>query len=242
MTSIVHVYHPRRTIGMRLRFDPSPTWTGLGKAERDMASGTETFQELAERTLYLIALINPVSKISVLASFTSSEEQKQLPAIVTKSSIVALVILFSSMVFGDFILRNVFDVELYSLRVAGGVILFFVGFNALRKGVFFEQDTHVRFVDLTMVPLACPLIAGPATIAASIGLRARYGVLVPTCAMLLAIAANAALMLCARPIGAALTRFNILGALIRITGLVVMTLGTQMALDGLGEWRTMIQP
>jgi len=37
-------------------------------------------------------------------------------------------------------------------------------------------------------------------------------------------------------IAALLARFNVLGALIRITGLVVMTMGTQMALDGVAAW------
>jgi multiple antibiotic resistance protein len=201
-----------------------------------------TLQELVVQTLYLTALINPVSKISVLAVLSSKEERRALSAIVAKSSMVSAGILFGAMVFGDFLLRSVFQVQLHSLRAAGGVVLFWVGFNALRKGVFFEQETHEMFTDMAIVPLACPMIAGPATIAAAITLRARYGVAVPTCAMLLAVAVNSVLMLFARPIGAALSRFNILGALIRITGLVVMTIGTQMVLDGLREWQNLGSP
>jgi multiple antibiotic resistance protein len=127
-------------------------------------------------------------------------------------------------------------VDLHSLRVAGGMVLFWVGFNALRKGVFFEQDTHARFADIAVVPLACPMIAGPATITACITLTAQHGYVFPISAMLIAIGVNTALMLFAKRIGELLKRFDILGALIRLTGLVVMTMGVQMIFDGLEQW------
>ena len=54
--------------------------------------------------------------------------------------------------------------------------------------------------------------------------------------MLTAITINHIIMLLSGPIGRALDRFNILGAIIRVTGLIVMTIGTQMTLDGLADW------
>ena len=44
-------------------------------------------------------------------------------------------------------------------------------------------------------------------------------------------------MLCARSIASVLTRLNVMGALVRITGLIVMAIGVQMVLGGLSEWR-----
>jgi small neutral amino acid transporter SnatA (MarC family) len=89
---------------------------------------------------------------------------------------------------------------------------------------------------MALVPLACPMIAGPATIAACIGLRMQYGVFNSTMAMLLALSVNHIIMLLSPFIGRVLNRSHILSALIRITGLIVMTIGTQMALDGLAGW------
>ena len=118
--------------------------------------------------LYLLALINPVSKIAVLSGLAAKEGRRDMVAAVRKSSFTAAGILLGAMFFGDIILQQIFHVELYSLRVSGGVVLFWVGFNALRKGVFFEQDSAEHALDLAVVPLACPMIAGPATIAAAI--------------------------------------------------------------------------
>ena len=146
------------------------------------------------------------------------------------------------MIFGDFILRSVFRVELHSLRLAGGAVLCWVGFNALRKGVFFEQDTQARFEDTALVPLACPMIAGPATIAACIALVARDGLVVPALSILLAVLLNHIVMAFSRQISSVLGRFNLLGALVRLTGLIVMTIGTQMALDGISAWQAQPSP
>ena len=197
---------------------------------------TEVLLHTLVTTLYFLALINPVSKVSVLAVLSSEHERTGFMRVTAKASLVAGAILLGSMIFGDFILRSVFRVELHSLRLAGGAVLCWVGFNALRKGVFFEQETQARFEDIALVPLACPMIAGPATIAACIALRAREGFLVPGLSILLAVALNHIVMTFSRQIGSVLGRFNLLGALVRLTGLIVMTIGTQMALDGISAW------
>jgi multiple antibiotic resistance protein len=187
-------------------------------------------------SLYLLALINPISKVSILGGLLRTSPQGGFSALASRSSIVAVMILFGAMVCGDFLLCSVFHVKLYSLQLAGGGVLAWVGFNALRHGVFFEQPAGSETEDIALVPLACPMIAGPASITACIGLAARHGLVMTTIAMLIAVGVNYLIMLSSRPIYSALFRHHILGALIRITGLIVMTIGTQMTLDGIGVW------
>lgn len=192
--------------------------------------------EIGINTLYLIALINPISKVSILLSFSVDHRDKEFLSLAAKSTIAAIVILLGAMTAGNFLLQSVFRVDLYSLRVAGGVVVFWMGLNALRRGVFFENDQHTQVQEIALVPLACPMIAGPGTIAGCIALRAQDGLFTATIAMLLAVIANHIVMLLSQSIGRLLSRFNFLGALIRITGLIVMTIGTQMALDGIASW------
>jgi len=194
------------------------------------------FTQVAVDALYLLALINPISKVSVLSAFATEDRRVEFVAVTGKCSVTAGAIFLGSMVFGDFVLRSVFHVELHSLSFAGGVVLFWVGFHALQQGVFFEQKPGQRFEEMAFVPLACPMIAGPASITACIALRAREGLIAPMVAMVLALLVNYGIMRLSGRIAALLERFNGLGALIRITGLVVMTMGTQMALDGVAAW------
>jgi multiple antibiotic resistance protein len=196
----------------------------------------EKLLNIAINALYFVALINPISKISVVALMLSEQNKKQLGDIVRKTTIIAALILLGSMVFGDLVLRKVFHVTIHSLRLSGGLVLVWIGFNALRNGVFFERDATARFSDLAIVPLACPMIAGPATIAASITLTAQAGIMVAAASVLLAIFVNSFFMYFSHAISRVLVRFNILGALIRIIGLIVMTIGAQMMLDGISQW------
>jgi len=54
---------------------------------------------------------------------------------------------------------------------------------------------------------------------------------------MLAVLLNHVVMTFSRQVSSALVRFNLLGALVRLTGLVVMTIGTQMVLAGISAWQ-----
>ncbi|MBN2210758.1 MAG: MarC family protein [Sedimentisphaerales bacterium] len=124
-------------------------------------------QNILIDTLYLLALINPISKISILAVI-SPVERDELANVVRRSTLIATCILLGAMFSGKFVLVRIFHVKLEALMAAGGFVLSWVGFHALRKGMFYEKETHAKFAELAIVPLACPMIAGPATIAATI--------------------------------------------------------------------------
>ncbi len=187
-------------------------------------------------SLYLVALINPISKVSVVGVMVPDEKRREIGYLTSKASIVAILILLGAMFSGDFLLRKVFSVQLHSLRLAGGVVFFWAGFNALRNGVFFNAKMNARYSELALVPLACPMIAGPATIAATIALRAEEGIIVTSVAMIIAVMINYIAMRSSKLIVSGLSRFNIMGAIIRLTGLIVMTIGVQMAFDSIGFW------
>ncbi len=202
----------------------------------------ETVREIFINSLYLLALINPISKICILSVFSKdSESGKEMPKIVTNSTIIALFILTLVMLCGGFLFNSFLRVELYSLKVAGGCVLFWVGFKALSKGVFFETGAQTRLSEVSIVPLASPMIAGPATIAAVLPMAVSKGFGVAFAAVFIAVLINMVFMLLAKPIGNILVRFNIMGALIRITGLIVATIGVQMVLSGLSTWLATVQ-
>jgi multiple antibiotic resistance protein len=202
----------------------------------------ETAKEIFLNSLYLLALINPISKICILSVFSKDLESKdEMRKIVTKSTLIALLILTMVMLGGNFLFYSFLRVELYSLRVAGGCILFWVGFKALSKGVFFETGSQTRLSEISIVPLASPMIAGPATIAAVLPMAVSKGFCMSFTAVAVSVSVNMIFMLLAKPIGNLLIRFNIMGALIRITGLIVSTIGVQMILSGIAKWLSTVK-
>lgn len=127
----------------------------------------------------------------------------------------------------------VFRVELYSFQITCGAVLMYNGLSGLLKGFFMKVDEHIKIADLTTVPIAIPMIAGPATITAAVTFPVQYSRFVTIVAILLALAVNLFFMLKARRIGSFLIKYNFMNPLIRIIGLIVATIGLQMVFDGI---------
>lgn len=195
-----------------------------------------------QTSLYFLALINPPSKVFLLSSMDPPYSRRELLAVSTKATFVALAILLMLSAVGHFLLQTVFHVEIYSLQVAGGIVLFIIGLTAVRKGRFYEQDFQMARTDISIVPLGAPLIAGPGTIAATVSFASTHGVSLTSLSLTTALLVNFLIMLLSIWLGKTLERAHAFGPLIRITGLIVTAVAVQMVLTGLSQWLASIAP
>ena len=184
-------------------------------------------------SLYFLALMNPVSKIFILSTLANELSLKERKIVVIKSSIIAFLILFVFILTQDIIFTKIFKINLYSLKIAGGIILTYIGFKAINKGIFFETSANNKLVDISIVPLASPMIAGPATITACIIYSKDIGLKITFFSIVIAIIINLFIMVLSDYISKFLLKYNLMGALIRITGLIVMAMAIQMISSGL---------
>jgi multiple antibiotic resistance protein len=195
-----------------------------------------TFKTILDCTLACIALINPISKLFLLSTLSQKISGAEIKRIAIKASIVATVILLSFLLVGNVVLTEVFRIQIYSFKIAGGLVLLYRGFEALNKGLFFEFKDNQELEEMSVVPIASPMIAGPATITAAVSFPATFGMIQTSLSLLIAIAVNLGIMLIAKQITGFFDKHHIMGALVRITGLIVATIGVQMVLDGVGEY------
>jgi multiple antibiotic resistance protein len=180
----------------------------------------------------LLALINPIQKIFLINSLQERLTDKELRYISIKSSITAFVILVLFLFLGNVIFTYVFRIQLYSFRVTCGMVLLYSGWVALQQGVLINIGKDVRIQDISSVPIAIPMIAGPGTITATVTFPAQYGALVTVIAVFAALAVNLVIMLYAKNIGRVMIKLNIMSPFIRIIGLIIATIGIQMIFDG----------
>jgi len=180
----------------------------------------------------LLALINPVQKIFLINSLQERLSDKELSYISIKSSITAFVILMFFLFLGNLIFTYVFRIQLYSFRVTCGMVLLYSGWVALQQGVLINIGKDVRIQDISSVPIAIPMIAGPGTITATVTFPAQYGALVTVLAVFAALVVNLIIMLYAKNIGRVMIKLNIMSPFIRIIGLIIATIGIQMIFDG----------
>ncbi len=198
----------------------------------------EQVKIIIENALYFIALLNPASKVMFLSTYEPKLTKKQIFELSWKSSTAALLILIMLATFGEIVLSKIFRVELYSLKITGGIVLFMIGLVAIREGHFVNKDEHqkqIDFTDLSLIPLATPLIAGPGIIAAGISTAAQYGVISVIISLFLGIFINFVIMLFSSGINRILEKLHLLGPLIRLTGLIISGVAAQMIINGIKE-------
>ncbi len=180
----------------------------------------------------LLALINPIQKIFLINSLQGQLSDSELRYISIKSSLTAFIILLLFLFLGNVIFTYVFRIQLYSFRVTCGMVLVYSGWIALHQGVLINIGKDVRIQDISSVPIAIPMIAGPGTITATVTFPAQYGASVTVVAVFAALSINLIIMLFAKEIGSAMIKLNIMSPFIRIIGLIIATIGVQMIFDG----------
>ncbi|MDR0932918.1 MAG: MarC family protein [Victivallales bacterium] len=197
------------------------------------------WEEVLKNALYMLALLNPASKLLFLSTYEPPLTTRQVFELSWKSSLAALAILATFAIIGQIVLKDVFRIDMYSLNITGGFVLFFVGWTAIQQGRFFQKRDHdIRddFNEISIVPLATPLIAGPGTITIAISFAAEAGHSACLSALVLALTINFIIMLFSLPLGKVLHRVHLVGPLIGITGLIVATVAVQMILSGVSAW------
>lgn len=138
-------------------------------------------------TLFLIAfgalfsVMNPLGTVPVLVGLTQDMDAKMRSGIALRASLNVFVILVLSFFLGQYIL-SFFGISLVSLKIAGGLIIASSGF-ALLTGKFNEHkglekrkvkiDIATR-AEISLTPLAIPMLAGPGTISLLITYKQEY--------------------------------------------------------------------
>jgi len=189
------------------------------------------------------AVIGPIDVAAIYAGLTAGMPAAHRRRTAIKGVTVAAVILLAFAFFGKSVL-DYLGITLASLKTAGGILLLLVGINmvlAHSSGISSttadeaEEASHKD--DISVFPLATPLIAGAGTMGAVVLLMAdAHGDVLRTSAVLLALFANLGislvLLLMATQIQKLLgvTALNVIS---RVVGVLLTSLAVQFIFDGI---------
>ncbi|MFA4646962.1 MarC family protein [Pyrococcus kukulkanii] len=192
------------------------------------------FEEIFSSTLLMLIMIDPSDKILLVSLLREDFHIEDVKSLIIRANLIGWVLLLIFAVAGKVILQDIFHIEIDALRVAGGFVLFKIGLEALEGGGMVTIKREKNILALAAVPVATPLIAGPAAITAAITLTAEYGIHISIIATTIAIAITAVLMMIALY---AMRNVNktVLSVTIRIIGLFIMAIGAQMMITGAGS-------
>lgn len=122
----------------------------------------------AQAFLTLFVLIDPIGLIPLFLAIVGSRPYDEQKRIALKSTVVAGILVAGFALLGGYLLHYL-GISLSALKVAGGLLLFRIALDMINAEV--ERETTEEAAesrarqDVSIFPLAIPLIAGPGTLA-----------------------------------------------------------------------------
>jgi multiple antibiotic resistance protein len=135
-----------------------------------MRQGT-MIEQLVKTFVVFFLVIEPISLVPMFAALTRGGEPGYRSKMAYKSIAISALIFVLFAVAGDYVLQAL-GVTVNAFKIAGGVLLFllsvdmvFARQSGLRSTTVREQDEARYREDISVFPMAFPLIAGPGSLA-----------------------------------------------------------------------------
>jgi multiple antibiotic resistance protein len=188
-----------------------------------------------------LVVIDPPGCAPIYAALTGEASPAQRRAMAFRAVMIATGILLFFGLLGEDLLRAL-GVSLSAFRIAGGILLFLIAIDMVfekrteRREHRAEEVSARETEDVSVFPMAIPMIAGPGSIASIMLLMARSEGIGQSLVVLGALALTLLLTLAALLLAGPLMR--ILGhrmeaMLTRILGVILAALATQFVIDGI---------
>jgi len=187
----------------------------------------------------LFVIVDPVGLTPVFVSLTLGASNYERKKIAFRATMVAAVILFIFCLFGESVLEFV-GISMPAFQIAGGILLFITAldmlFNKRSKRQKNQSGEGERKDDVSVFPLATPLLAGPGAITSVILIASTVpgwvGFAHAITAML-AVIILAYIMFLTGPLFEKVLRETGINVVTRILGMILAALSVQFILDGL---------
>lgn len=116
-------------------------------------------------------LTNPLGTMPVFLTMTNGMNEHERKAIVRRATIVSFITLMVFTFSGQFLFKF-FGISSNGFRIAGGFIIFKIGFDMLQarysNAKLKEEEVKTYADDISITPLAIPMLCGPGAIANAI--------------------------------------------------------------------------
>ena len=192
--------------------------------------------------LALFPIVNPPGGIPLFFSLTANYSRDDRNRTALKTSLYVLGILVVFMLFGRFVL-SFFGISLPVLKIAGGLIVANTAWGmvtASSRITHEESSEALTKEDISLTPMAMPMLSGPGSIGVVMGLAAHADSLLAYVGMVIGITGVAlSVYLFLRMGGPLVKRLGPsgMGALTRIFGFLILAIAVQLVWDGAMDFR-----
>ncbi len=195
-------------------------------------------QILLGTIISLLPIVNPFSVAVTFISLSKDMDDGKRNRQALLASVYMAVILVVFLIAGVLIMRF-FGISLPGIRIAGGIIITYIGFRMLNpeprdpqiQGAMIPADDDIAFT-----PLAMPMLSGPGAIAVTVGMAAnadsRFEYIGETLGIIVVAVISYILLRIAGSVKRMLGNYGIV-ILTRIMGFLLICIGVQFVMLGI---------
>jgi multiple antibiotic resistance protein len=191
--------------------------------------------------LALFPIVDPFGGIPIFFAMTSSWTARDRNRTALKTGIWVFVILVTFLFVGRFVL-HFFGISLPVLKIAGGLIVANTAWGMVTSHArITPEETHEaeEKADISLTPLAMPLMSGPGAIGVVMALAAHVDSAASYLGMVIGIGAIALTVFLFFYMGGPLVRLlgpSAVGAINKIFGFLILAIAVQLVWDGVADF------
>ena len=191
--------------------------------------------------LALFPIVDPFGGIPIFFSMTSTWTPEDRRRTAIKTGLWVFIILVTFLFFGRFVL-NFFGISLPVLQIAGGLIVAHTAWGMVTAATRItpaESDEAAEKTDISLTPMAMPMLSGPGSIGVVMGLAANADSMTTYLGMVIGITALAlSVYLFLRLGGPLVARLGpgAVAGITRIFGFLIFAVAVQLVWDGVAEF------
>jgi len=192
--------------------------------------------------LALFPIVDPFGGVPIFFTMTSSWPARERQRTAMKTGLWVFVILVTFLFFGRFVL-HFFGISLPVLKIAGGLIVANTAWAMVTSTARItpaESNEAADKEDISLTPLAMPLMSGPGAIGVVMALAAHVDNSAAYLGMIIGIAAVALSVSLFFWLGGPLVRRlgpGAVGAINKIFGFLILAIAVQLVWDGVADFK-----
>jgi multiple antibiotic resistance protein len=187
----------------------------------------------------LLPVINPVASAPVLLTITEGDSEGRRIQQVKQGCCYMVIILVACLFGGGFIIRF-FGISIPGIRIAGGLLVSGIAMSMLapprqEPGERRRRDEARAKSDISLTPLAMPMLSGPGSIAMTIGFTSLANHWLDYAAIILGIVIVAFISYFTLRLSGRMVRLvgaNGMNALTKFMGFLLLCIGVQFVVNG----------
>ena len=155
--------------------------------------------------------------------------------VLIRELVIAFLIMSAFLFLGRWFL-HAFGISEYSLSIAGGILLFLISVNLVFSTDDGDAKTSPKEDEPFIVPLAIPLVAGPAALSMVMVLAAQQpNKWLVLAAMIVASVFNSVILMSSFPLSNLLGKRGLM-AIERLTGMILILMSVDMVMSGISKF------